>query len=302
MLGGGSYGCPRPGVSDHADRDHRHFELLEPESIAGTSGAPPAGRGDQPALVIAVTVGRRVGVAISEAAEVIRAALHRSRFRIGFTLTIKGVRMMRKLILIVGAVGMLVVPSTAVAKRHHHHQLSADITAVTGNATCIDGRYAGTIVATNVTVPAGAKCDLSWADVKGNVSVQGTLTSYGATKFEKNVSVVGGQFGTANWAIEIDGNLSFLDPAAGSYNGFWGNYGGINLVKGNMSYTIDSATAYPCYSSPLLYGGGGVQVNGNFSYTDNGIGQAGHFDQDFATNGFSVTGSKTVTITAVNNC
>jgi hypothetical protein len=150
----------------------------------------------------------------------------------------------------------------------------------TGNVNCTDNSLAGKVINSNVTVPAGATCDLSWSDIKGNVSIAGTLTTYGMTTFEKNVSVVGGSFGAANWGVTIDGNLSFLNPATYSYNGFWGNQGGsTNLVKGNLSYTITSDTVYPMYQSPLLYFGGGTTVDGNFSYSDQGTGFPGHLDQ-----------------------
>jgi hypothetical protein len=144
-------------------------------------------------------------------------------------------------------------------------------------------------ISTNVNVPAGATCKLSGSDVKGNVSVQGTLVTFGTTTFEKNVSVTGGSFAAANWGVTIDGNLSFVNPAAYSYNGFWGNYSA-NEVKGNLSYAIESSTAYPCYQSPLLYFGGGTKVDGNFNYSDQGTGFAGHLDQG----GLNVLRTKTI--------
>jgi hypothetical protein len=160
--------------------------------------------------------------------------------------------------------------------------------AATGSTTCTSNDLAGKTISTNVNVPAGARCDLSWSDVKGNVSVQGTLVTFGATHFEKNVSVTGGSFAAANWGVTIDGNLSFVNPAVYSYNGFWGDYSP-NVVKGNLSYNIDSTTVYPCYQSPLLYFGGPTTVN-NFNYSDLGTGFAGHLDQG----GLTVLGSKTI--------
>jgi hypothetical protein len=160
--------------------------------------------------------------------------------------------------------------------------------AATGSTTCTS-KMQGVTIWTNVNVPAGATCDLSWSDVKGNVSVQGTLVTYGTTTFEKNVSVTGGSFAAANWGVTINGNLSFVNPAVYSYNGFWGNYSA-NEVKGNLSYTIDSSTVYPCYQSPLLYFGGGTKVDGNFNYSDQGTGFAGHLDQG----GLNVVAGKTI--------
>jgi len=160
-----------------------------------------------------------------------------------------------------------------------------------GSVTCTDNNMAGKTINSNVTVPAGANCDLSWSTVNGNVSVAGKLTTFGITHFTKNVSVVGGSFAAANWGVTIDGNLSFLNPAVYSYNGFWGNQGGTsNLVKGNLTYSITSDTVYPDYQSPLLYFGGGTTVNGNFTYSDLGTGFPGHLDKG----GLTVLGGNNV--------
>lgn len=166
----------------------------------------------------------------------------------------------------------------------------------TGSTTCNNG-YMGpygnylpgtplpSVVTTNLDVPSGAVCVLSGNEVKGNVSVEGSLTAWGG-HFDKNVTVTGGEFAGKNNSVQIDGNLTILDPAADSYNGFWVNQGTTNLVKGNMSYTIDSTTAYPMYHSPLLHFEG-TTVQGHFNYSDQGTGWTGHFDQG----GLTVLGS-----------
>ena len=159
-----------------------------------------------------------------------------------------------------------------------------------GTTTCTTDGLSPSVITTNLNVPAGATCRLYGNEVKGNVSVQGTLVAFGAT-FDRNVSVTGGSFSGVNNGVTIKGNLSFVDPATYSYNGFWGNQGGTtNTVDGNVSYVIDSNTAYPCYQSPLLYFGGGTTVNGSFSYSDQGTGFAGHLDQG----GLNVLGSNSV--------
>src|SRR5262245_22644133 len=138
-----------------------------------------------------------------------------------------------------------------------------------GSTTSTDKNLAGKTITTNSTVPAGARCDLSWSDVQGNVNVNGNLVTFGITHFGKNVTVMpGGSFAAANWGVTIDGNLSITDPAANSANGFWGDYTG-NTVKGNVSYTITpgAAAAYPQYQWPYLYFGGPTTVNGNVSYS-----------------------------------
>jgi hypothetical protein len=158
----------------------------------------------------------------------------------------------------------------------------------TGTTTCTSDGLSPSVITTNLNVPAGATCRLYGNEVKGNVTVQGSLVAFGAT-FDRNVSVTGGSFSGSNWGVTIKGNLSFVDPATYSYNGFWGNYSP-NTVDGNLSYVIDSSTAYPCYQSPLLYFGGGTTVNGSFSYSDQGTGFAGHLDQG----GLTVNGSKSI--------
>ena len=164
---------------------------------------------------------------------------------------------------------------------------SAPALAATGTTSCTTD-VTQSVITTNLTVPAGATCRLFGTEVTGNVTVQGTLVAFGAT-FDKNVSVTGGSFTGVNWGVTVKGNLSFVDPATYSYNGFFGNYSP-NLVKGNLSYVIDSSTAYPCYQSPLLYFGGGTRVNGNFSYSDQGTGFAGHLDQG----GLTVVGTTSI--------
>jgi hypothetical protein len=152
---------------------------------------------------------------------------------------------------------------------------------------------AGTVVTQNVDVPANTSCDLSWADMQGNVTVEGSLTTAGITTFEHNVTVAGGSFAASNWGVTIGGNLQITDPSTYSYNGFWGNQGGTsNEVKGNVTYTITNAMNYPDYQSPLLYFGGGTEVDGTFTYTDHGTGWAGHLD----TGGLSVIGKQTIAL------
>jgi hypothetical protein len=169
-----------------------------------------------------------------------------------------------------------------------------------GSTTCTDSSaLQGKTITANLTVPAGATCNLSWSDVKGNVTVNGSLITFGTTTFEKNVSVVGGAFASVNWGVTINGNLSFLNPAVYSSNGFWGTFSPTE-VKGNLSYTITADTVYPDYLSPLLYFNkgfaldgvtlNGVTVDGNFNYNDLGTGFPGHL----YTGGLDVKGSSNV--------
>jgi hypothetical protein len=190
--------------------------------------------------------------------------------------------MMRRLLLAsVAIVAAFVIPSSA--------------TAATTSTTCT-GNLSSRTITTNVTVPAGTTCNLSWSDIKGNVSIAGSVVTYGITTFEKNVSVVGGSFVSVNHGATIDGNLSFLDPAANSQSGFWPPEDAtINLVKGNLSYTIDSNVSYPCYQWPALYLGS-VTVDGNFNYT--GYTFSSHLD----TSGLTLLGSESVTSVSPQSC
>jgi len=146
---------------------------------------------------------------------------------------------------------------------------------------------AQTLPAGNYDVPAGNKVNLSWADVKGNLTVEGSVVNFGKTLYEKNVTVnKRGSFMAGNWPVTINGNLQITDPAANSQNGFWGDYWvdptdptgqiqdrpdlHLNEVKGNLIYTIDANGNYPQYQSPLPYFGGGTKVDGKFTYNTGG--------------------------------
>lgn len=156
---------------------------------------------------------------------------------------------MKRLILTLGALVALAVPSIALA--------------APPPPTPISGHLEGAVLtAGNYVVPTGQTAYLGWADVKGNLVINGSVINYGMTTFEKNVSVVGGQFKAGNWGVTIDGNMSFLNPAANSDNGFWGDYSP-NLIKGNLSYIINGASSGGAY----LDFQGPTTVDGNFTYS-----------------------------------
>jgi hypothetical protein len=145
------------------------------------------------------------------------------------------------------------------------------LASAAGNTPCTGGNLAGTVVNSNVTVPVGAPCDLGWADVKGNVDVYRAVSNFGATHFEGNVTVhPGGSFAASNWGVTIDKNLSWTDPATYSYNGRWGDYSP-NVIKGQINYTVTSATNCPIYQAPVLYFNDTTAAGFNFS--DQGLGQ-----------------------------
>jgi hypothetical protein len=201
--------------------------------------------------------------------------------------------MMRKLLIAAIGIAAFVVPSSALGTVGSTTCQAAGTSGSTWDGTPT-WDVSGT-VATNFTVPAGSRhCRVFGADIKGNTSVGGSLEAFGGT-FEKNVGVVGGSFGAVNHGVTIDGNLSFLDPAANSANGFWPPDDTINLLKGNLSYTIDSNASYPCYGWPALYLGS-VTVDGNFNYT-------GYtFNDHLYTSGLTLLGSQSVTSVAPQSC
>ena len=134
--------------------------------------------------------------------------------------------------------------------------------------SCTDNSYASKTTTKNFDVPAGATCDLSWATINGNVTVEGSLVTYGTTTFNGNVTVnPGGTFAASNWGVKINGNLLITNPEGA--NGFWGNQGGTSSeVTGNLTYTL--TRDYPLYQQPYIYFGGGTKIDGNFTYNTGG--------------------------------
>ena len=143
----------------------------------------------------------------------------------------------------------------------------------------------------NITIPAGQTRDLSWQTIPGNVDVYGTLTNYGQTHYMGNVTVhPGGTFKADNWGVTIDGNLTLQNPSGQS--GFWPPSSDPlripSLVKGNVTFTIDSTASYPCYAWAAFYVHG-LKVGKNFNYT--GYTFNNHLDADTS----GVTGNTNIT-------
>jgi hypothetical protein len=110
--------------------------------------------------------------------------------------------------------------------------------AAGGTTTCTDGQFIQTTISNNLDVPAGVFCRIS-GEVKGNVTVEGKLTAFGAL-FDKNVTVSGGQFTSGNYGSTILGNLTITGsqgcPGCGDLNGFWLDYANSH-VYGNVTLT-----------------------------------------------------------------
>src|SRR5262245_45865065 len=79
----------------------------------------------------------------------------------------------------------------------------------TSQATDVGGQVMTGLVDGNLIVPVGTYCSFQWAEVTGNVSVQGKLSA-AATTFDKNVNASGPRSGLQlfNNPSEIKGNLT----------------------------------------------------------------------------------------------
>jgi hypothetical protein len=146
-----------------------------------------------------------------------------------------------------------------------------------GTTTCTGGQITGPIN-NNLDIPAGARCFVGYpTEVKGNVTVEGSLISFGAT-FDKNVTVTGGTFKAENGGTTILGNLTITGSAGdptdprGDFpgNGLWGVQppdGPLNAINisGNVTYTGNSA---PFYVGNQVFVGGNFTSSLNTSWVD----------------------------------
>ena len=113
-------------------------------------------------------------------------------------------------------------------------------------------------IAGNLDVPAGQVCNLYGQEVAGNVTVEGTLNSYG-TRFDGNATVTGGVIVISNGngpAAGLMGNLTITGSAGNSQIGC-PNIS--NYIGGNITYTGNSGNLDVCQANV----GGTVNVNGN---------------------------------------
>ena len=120
---------------------------------------------------------------------------------------------------------------------------------------------------TNLDVPAGATCRLSGGSVSGNVSVEGTLFTFGYS-FSQNVTVTGGSFCNVNYPLHITGNLAITGSSGPSngpceQNGNFAVYGDGSSIGGNFSYTGNSGRLY------IAGDAGGTVLSGNFTFNTN---------------------------------
>lgn len=157
---------------------------------------------------------------------------------------------------------------------------SASATANPGNGAVVITSQAqadalsGTTINKNVDVPAGVTRPdgspiwLSWATIKGNVSIEGNLFM-SADTVAGNVTVSGpGSFlGLNNYASHFERNLT-VQNSSGIYTGGpgttsfgnWTQYNAPSQVDGNFTFTGNSGGLFSGY--PML-------VVGNFTYSGN---------------------------------
>ena len=131
----------------------------------------------------------------------------------------------------------------------------------------------------DLIVPAGATCDLGFPKVAGNVTVAGTLFTYGYT-FGKNVTVIGGTLALANGG-SIAGNLSITGTRGKTTLGT-PNAGSFHTIGGNLTYS----------GNALGIGDGlfidHAKVTGNITVSNN----SGHYWYNL----FNSTAGKNITV------
>jgi len=135
--------------------------------------------------------------------------------------------------------------------------LASSAPAVAAPTTCT-GYVQDMTIAANLDVPAGATCTLVGSVVNGNVTVEGTMLSYG-TRFDKNVTVTGGVITIANGnglTSALAGNLTITGSTAMNYIGCPNKS---NIIQGNLTFTGNSGRLYVCEATVQ----GSVTVNDN---------------------------------------
>jgi hypothetical protein len=134
--------------------------------------------------------------------------------------------------------------------------------AAGGTTTCT-GQLTG-VIPNNLDVPAGAVCQLNWAEVVGNVTVEGTLLSF-SSMYDKNINVSGaGSISIINGYSDrpIKGNLNI--SGSGQSGIYPGNTG--NVVLGNITVTgLNNGGTFYVGQATV---NGAVTVNYNFGRVD----------------------------------
>jgi hypothetical protein len=153
---------------------------------------------------------------------------------------------------------------TQVKKQHHHMKkltifslLCAAPIFAQSVTTCTGQIMGPTVIAGDLTVPAGARCTLfavmgQVVEVQGNVTVEGTLDSWGA-HFSKNIFAVGG-----NVSFRYDASLQKPTIVDGDVLITHSNaFNAISSVIPDMPISI---------MGNLTVAENGIDPNGNFSF------------------------------------
>jgi hypothetical protein len=142
---------------------------------------------------------------------------------------------------------------------------AAPMFAAGGITTCTAKMPDGVLIQNNLHVPAGASCQLNWAEVMGNVTVEGTLISF-SSQYDKNIDVTGaGAISIANGysARPIKGNLKI---SGSGQSGIYPANDGNNVVLGNIIVTgLNNGGSFSISQATV---GGVVEVNYNSGRVD----------------------------------
>ena len=137
----------------------------------------------------------------------------------------------------------------------------------------------------NVDVPQGANVQLRWVDIKGNLSVEGTL-SLASSQIEGYATVSGPGAGLS--LFNDPGNHFWHDltvnTAGGYYDGSWintglGVYSNGQQVDGTLSFTNNTGSRMSLNCDP------GAMTVHNFTYSGNALLYAG---------GLTITGHQSI--------
>jgi hypothetical protein len=136
-----------------------------------------------------------------------------------------------------------------------------------GTQSQADQWMAQGVINKNVDVPAGANVQLRWVDIKGNLSVEGTL-SLASSQIEGNVNVSGPGAGLSLFndpGNHIYGNLT-VNGAGGYYDGSSINTGLGVYVDGQQ---VDGSLTFTNNTGSRMNLSGSMTVNGKFTYSHN---------------------------------
>jgi hypothetical protein len=126
----------------------------------------------------------------------------------------------------------------------------------------------GLAINKNVDVPQGANVQLRWVDIKGNLSVEGTL-SLASSQIEGNTDVSGPGAGLSlfNGPSHFWRDVT-VNGAGGFYDGSWLNS---SLKTSSDGQQIDGSLTFTNNTSSGMDLSGSLTVNGSFTYSGNAI-------------------------------